>query len=226
MNQFLRGVARAAIESFELPDPVLEIGSYQVQGREALVNLRQLFPGREYVGVDMRPGPGVDCVAEVEQLPQADCSVGTLLAFSTFEHVRHFWRGFDEIRRVLRPDGAVLVSVPFYFHIHNYPSDYWRFTPEALNVLLEDYPTRILGWHGSRNRPANVWALAFGAKHAPITARQVETYHRKLAQYAKEPRRWGKRCRYLLGRLMCGRGPFAPYLELNRWETKSYGLAG
>ena len=63
MNQFLRGVARALAESFTLPDPILEIGSYQVEGQDELIDLRGLFPGRPYVGVDCRPGPGVDCVA-------------------------------------------------------------------------------------------------------------------------------------------------------------------
>src|SRR5205085_2657058 len=77
------------------------------------------------------------------------------------EHVPRFWRGFQEVHRVLRPDGALLVCCPFYFHIHSYPSDYWRFTPEALQLLLADYPSRLLGWHGPPRRPLNVWALAF-----------------------------------------------------------------
>jgi len=44
-----------------------------------------------------------------------------------------------EIHRVLRPDGVLLVSCPFYFHIHSYPSDYWRFTPEGIRLLLEGF---------------------------------------------------------------------------------------
>src|SRR6185369_2406850 len=107
---------------FHLPEPILEIGSYQVAGQEDMIDLRRLLPGREYVGVDFRPGPGVDCVANVERLPQPDSSVGTVIALSTFEHVRHFWLGFEEVYRVLRPDGVFVVSCPFYFHQHGYPS--------------------------------------------------------------------------------------------------------
>src|SRR5437764_4562577 len=187
MNQFLRGVVRAVAESFELPGPVLEIGSYQVAGQEAAIDLRSLFPGREYVGVDFRPGPGVDCVASVEALPQATGSVGTVIAVSTFEHVRHFWRGFEEVYRVLRPDGVLVVSCPFYFHQHGYPSDYWRFTPQALEVLLDRYPARVIGWHGPARRPANVWAVAFREDCPPPTVAQYETYRRLLRRYAREP---------------------------------------
>ena len=114
MNRFLFGVAQAVTETFDLPEPIVEIGSYQVEGQEA-VRLRSLFPGRDYTGIDMRAGPGVDCVANVENLPQETGSVGTVIAMSTFEHVRQFWRGFDEVQRVLRPDGIFLVACPFFF---------------------------------------------------------------------------------------------------------------
>ncbi len=107
MNKFLRGIALAVVEAFDLPSPIMEIGSYQVVGQEELINLRSLFPNADYLGADIREGPGVDLVADVEDLPQPDGSVGTIIALNTFEHVKRFWRGFDEVHRVLRPDGAV-----------------------------------------------------------------------------------------------------------------------
>src|SRR5438270_9744982 len=169
MNHFLHGVARAITETFSLPGPVLEIGSYQVPGQEEIADLRSLFSNGPYVGTDCRPGPGVDLVADVEALPQPDGSLGTVIAMNTFEHVRCFWRGFEEIYRVLRPDGVLLVSCPFFFRIHHFPEDYWRFTPTALEMLLQKYPSKILGWHGPKQRPAHVWALAFRERRPAVT---------------------------------------------------------
>jgi SAM-dependent methyltransferase len=220
MNDFLHGVARAVAETFDLPSPILEIGSYQVDGQEAIADLRSLFPGKEYVGVDMRPGPGVDLVADVEALPHPDGSVGTVLAMSTFEHVPRFWRGFEEVFRVLRPDGALLVSCPFYFHIHDYPSDYWRFTPEALEILLQGYPHRLLGWHGPKTRPANVWALAFREDHPGFTPERLWRHEQLLHRYARQPLGWRRGLRYRVGRWLCGSRPFAPYLDRERWEIE------
>ena len=219
MNHFLNGVFRAVAETFALPEPILEVGSFQVEGQEPLINLRPLFPGKRYVGIDMRAGPGVDQVARVENLPFADGSIGTVIAMNTFEHVQRFWKGFEEIHRVLRPDGACFVSCPFYFHIHAYPDDYWRFTPHALEVLLEDYPRRIVGWHGPRRRPASVWALAFGELGAPVTDELFQAYKERVRLYAHQPMSWKKQVRYRLGRMLCGSRPFAPYLERDRWET-------
>jgi SAM-dependent methyltransferase len=220
MNRFLHGLARAVAESFTLPEPIVEIGSYQVSGQEEIGDLRSLFAGSEYCGIDMRAGPGVDVVGNVEELPLPDASVGTVLALSTFEHVTHFWRGFDEVHRVLRPEGALLVCCPFYFHIHSYPSDYWRFTPMALEMLLEKYPSKLIGWHGPETRPANVWALAFREKRQPISDEEYNRYCTSMKLHAREPLPWGQHLRYLIGRLICGRRPFAPHLDRERWQTR------
>lgn len=225
MMPFLHGLVRAVTETFDLPAPVLEVGSFQVPGQEAIADLRSFFPGKRYRGIDLRPGPGVDAVADVEDLPQPSESVGTVLALSTFEHVRHFWRGFDEIERVLRPDGALIVSCPFYFRLHHHPRDYWRFTPQGLEVLLENYPNRILGWHGPRRRPANVWAVAFREEHPPITAEEFTRYRTLLGQYTRRPHRWARTLRYRMGQIFFGRRPFEPYLEQDCWETECHTLA-
>jgi SAM-dependent methyltransferase len=219
MNEFLNGVAQAVTETFDLPAPILEVGSYLVSGQDDIANLRGLFPGKAYLGIDARPGPGVDQIANVEELPFADGSFGTVVAMNTFEHVAQFWRGFEEVFRVLRADGALLLSCPFYFHIHDHPSDFWRFTPEALRLLLRDYPTKILGWHGPVKRPANLWAVAFREQRPPVTAEEFAKYRTLLHRYARQPLPRWRRWRYRLGRLLCGRGPFAPFLDLERWET-------
>ncbi len=220
MTRFLHGMIRAIAEAFPFRGPVHEIGSYQVEGQEKLIDLRSMFAGQEYLGVDFRAGPGVDLVANVEKLPFPDGSVGTVLALSTFEHVQHFWKGFDEVYRVLRSDGILVVSCPFYFHVHGYPSDYWRFTPYALDMMLERYPHRILGWHGPDRRPINVWAVAWREDATPPTEAQFQKYQTLLQEYAQERLALGRRIAYSIGRVLCGRRPFATYLDRNRWKTE------
>lgn len=226
MTPFLRGMTQATIESFHLPEPILEIGSFQVPGQESLINLRSLFQGREYIGLDMRPGPGVDLVGDVEKLDLPDGSIGTVVAMSAFEHVPHFWRGFDEVFRVLRRDGAFLVSTPFHFHIHCHPSDYWRFTPQAFELLLDRYPSRLIGWHGTKNRPENVWALAYREQHDPILPEDTAAFARRMERFAKQPLGWSRLVRYTLASLISGRGPFSPQLDRERWQAEARQAPG
>jgi SAM-dependent methyltransferase len=144
---------------------------------------------------------------------------------STFEHVQRFWLGFNEVERVLRPDGVFVVASPFYFHVHSYPSDYWRFTPEALDFLLERYPVRLLGWHGPERRMANVWAVAFRNESRLPNPSDIEAYRARLKEYAREPLQWHRRLRYQIGRLLCGRRPFAPHLDREHWSVEARGFA-
>jgi SAM-dependent methyltransferase len=213
-------MVRAVAETFTFPGPILEIGALQVDEQQDLINLRTLFPGRAYIGSDIRPGPGVDVLADVERLPFADRSVGSVLALSTLEHVPRFWKGFEEIQRVLRPDGVLLLAMPFYFHIHDYPHDYWRFTPDALRFLLDDYPVKLIGTHGPRSRPANVWAVAWRDPKGGITAQQMDLYRARMNQYARMPLGWLRRLRYQVGRIISGRRPFAPHLDRERWSME------
>lgn len=225
MNAIMRGLVRAVSETFTLPGPILEIGSYQVAGQEGVADLRTLFPGRSYLGVDVRPGRGVDLLASVEALPYADGSIGTILALSTLEHVPRFWHAFEEMHRVLRPDGALLVACPFYFHRHAHPNDYWRFTPEALELLLASYPSKIIGYHGPRARPANVWGLAFREARPPITADEFRLYETRLNHHARLPLSWSRYLRLQLGRFLFGRGHFAPYLERESLDNQCLNRA-
>ena len=219
MTRFLRGTIQAVAEAFDLPGPILELGSQQVDEDES-IDLRTLFPGRAYTGVDFRPGPGVDCVADAEALPQPAGSVGTVLALSVFEHVKHFWVAFDEVYRVLRPDGVFVCSLPFNFHVHGYPNDYWRFTPAAADLLLERYPTRLIGWHGAARRMTNVWAVAFREQARVPTDADIDRYRGLMAAYAREPLGGVRRLRYKLGQLVSGRRPFAPYLDREEWTLE------
>ena len=43
---------------------------------------------------------------------------------------------------------------------------------------------------------------------------------RLLRAYAREPLPWGRKWRYRIGRLLCGRRPFAPHLDRERWESE------
>src|SRR5262249_53995696 len=118
---------------------------------------------------------------------------------------------------------ALFVCCPFYFHQHLQPCDYWRFTPDALKLLLRDYPSKIVGWHGPARHPANVWALAFREHHPPIEPAQYARYRELMARYARIPLPWPRQRRSPAGRLLCGRPPFAPWLARQRWQSQCLG---
>jgi SAM-dependent methyltransferase len=163
MRDHNKAFCRLVAETIDCPGPVIEFGSYQVEGQEDYANLRSFFPGQDYVGCDMRPGPGVDRVEDVSAIRLPDGSAGTVLCIETFEHVFEVRRAFDEVFRVLKPGGVFVITSPLNFRIHGYPDDYWRMTPNCLRRMLEPYGARVSGSQGHRAFPHTVMGLGIKA---------------------------------------------------------------
>ncbi len=142
-------------------EPVYEFGSYQVEGQVGYADLRPLFPGRQYVGCDMRAGPGVDVVTNLHALDLPTGCAGLALCLDTLEHVEYPHKALQEIRRILRGDGVAIISSVMQFPIHDYPHDYWRFTPQAFRSLLRPFAGVLVGWQGEARFPHTVVGIGF-----------------------------------------------------------------
>jgi SAM-dependent methyltransferase len=159
MRDNVRAFIAAAAQSFRLRGPVYEFGSYQVDGQGDLADLRELFPTQHYVGCDMRPGPGVDRVEDLGRLTLPSGVARTVICVDTLEHVFEARRGVDEMLRLLAPGGVILLSAPFEFRIHDYPDDYWRFTPSSIDRLLASLDAVIIGSQGVESCPHTVFGI-------------------------------------------------------------------
>lgn len=96
---------------------------------------RSYYP--DAVGLDMLAGDGVDVVHDLEKpLPVGLGQFEHVDLCSVLEHVRRPWLLAANVEAALVEGGTLLVSVPFVWRVHAYPSDYWRMTPEALDVLF------------------------------------------------------------------------------------------
>lgn len=123
----------------ELSLRVVEVGSRDVNGSP-----RECFTSIDtYVGVDLEDGPGVDKVLDIESahgveglgLEEWDVVVSTEM----LEHTPRPWRAVVNMAELLKPGGRLILTTRAPgFGIHNYPSDFYRFTPPALVVLCTD----------------------------------------------------------------------------------------
>jgi SAM-dependent methyltransferase len=162
MRQSVKDYLVKIINRYPLLEPIYEIGSYRVEGQEEFADLRPFFPGKIYVGCDMREGLGVDWVEDVHCLKIRSNSVGTVLIFDTLEHVEDVFQAMREIYRVLKPGGMVIMSSVMNFPIHDYPSDYWRFTPKAFELLLKRFAAYEVEFDGDPQFPEGIYG--FGVK--------------------------------------------------------------
>jgi SAM-dependent methyltransferase len=96
--------------------PILEVGSKDYGNTQ---DLRSLFPGTDYLGVDIEGGDGVDTVTDLtDGFEHIDHTLSgkrfsTAICFSVLEHCRNPFRMCENISRLLKEGGLVFVSVPF-----------------------------------------------------------------------------------------------------------------
>lgn len=156
----LRPSVRAFVElcagALPLAGPVVEFGSYQVPGQEGLSDLRPLFGGMDYLGADIRRGPGVDVVMDLHLTGLRAGSVGTVLIVDTLEHVEDPRRALEEVHRVLSPRGTVVLTTVMNFPVHEHPCDYWRFTVQGVSSLLRPFPGTAVDSLGDPGFPHTV----------------------------------------------------------------------
>lgn len=187
MRKHLRRFVEVCRDSLPLGEPIYEFGALQVQGDHVLEDLRDIFPGRHYVGTDMRPGAGVDVVLDLHGLELRDGTVGTAICMDTLEHVEYPRKAVQEMWRVLAPGGILIMSSVMNFPIHGYPNDYWRFTPEGFRSLLGVFDGHVVGHTGPDDFPHSIIGVGFKG-----TVPSLATFDRAFAS-------WRARCDSVIG---------------------------
>jgi SAM-dependent methyltransferase len=104
---------------------------------------KQHFKHLAYTGIDLAVGDvnwdytSVDVIGDLSRLPMADNVFDLALCLEVLEHVREPRQILTEIQRALKPGGKLYISVPFSWHQHQKPYDYYRYTSFGLRYLLE-----------------------------------------------------------------------------------------
>lgn len=100
--------------------------------------MREKFPGRTVIGVDIHPGLGVDVVADVHELDRVfgASSAAIVYSGSLLEHVAAPWIVARACAAVLVPGGYAVHHAPWAWPTHAAPNDFWRMSTEGLRQLF------------------------------------------------------------------------------------------
>jgi SAM-dependent methyltransferase len=121
----------------DLEGVVVDLGCGRMPYRREIMD-----QGCKYIGVDwpnslhgVTPDVASDLNARID-LPSASANV--VLSISVLEHLHRPATMLSESWRILKPNGRLFVEVPFQWHIHEAPFDYYRFTSHGLERLLNE----------------------------------------------------------------------------------------
>lgn len=95
------------------------------------------FPKR--VGVDIEKSKNADILGDAHALPFKDKTFNFVLATELLEHTKDPQKVINEIWRVLKPNGKLILTTRFIFPLHDTPNDYYRYTKYGLKQLLREW---------------------------------------------------------------------------------------
>src|SRR5205823_6133959 len=108
-----------------------------------------LFAATEYVGLEIdtpetRQARRADHFYDGQAFPFPDAEFDSVITSQVLEHVFTPDAFLEEIRRVLKPGGALLLTIPFVWDEHSQPFDYARYSSFGLQSLLQKHGFEII----------------------------------------------------------------------------------
>ncbi len=100
------------------------------------------FARQRYVALDLAVGDAawdyskLNLLGDLEHLPLSDAVFEASVNIVTLEHVRRPQQVLNELARVMRPGGRLLLVAPLMWEVHQAPHDYFRYTRHGLEHLL------------------------------------------------------------------------------------------
>jgi SAM-dependent methyltransferase len=95
----------------------------------------------EHVGLDhvdtLHDSSAVDIVGTAYRIPVQDDSFDTALCTAVLEHLEEPESALRECCRVLKRGGFAIYTVPFIWHLHEEPRDFFRFSRYGISYLFE-----------------------------------------------------------------------------------------
>ncbi len=122
---------------------------------------RALFSVDEYIGVDIEKSGHnhknslVDVFYDGKNLPFESSYFDSFFSSEVFEHVFNLPEILKEINRVMKPNGTVLITIPFAIHEHEIPFDFARYSRFGIADLLTKSGFKI-----SKIEPTNNYVQA------------------------------------------------------------------
>lgn len=120
----------------DTPLKVLDVGAAAIEGA---VTYRDIFATSAwtYLGLDTGPAVNVDLAVQdpYHWSELTDASFDVVVSGQAFEHIEWPWLTIMEISRVLKPAGLAAITAPSSGHVHRFPTDCWRYYPDAFPAL-------------------------------------------------------------------------------------------
>ncbi len=122
---------------------ILDVGS-------SLSPYKKIIKYEKYLSLDIDSKNNPDIVSDIHNIKWESDYFDTVIATEVLEHLENPKIALDEIYRILKKNGHVILTTRFFYPYHPQPKDYYRFTKDSLNFLFNKFEDIKIISHGNR----------------------------------------------------------------------------
>ena len=133
VNDFIRKKGFPLMQQGKL---VLDAGSGRLQEQ----TLRNELLGHDIKleTLDMLPGEGVDFTGDITHTEFENDRYDIILCSQVLEHVEEPGKVCEELFRILKPGGSLIITAPQSAYLHNLPYHFFHFTNIGMRKMAEE----------------------------------------------------------------------------------------
>lgn len=139
LNVLVQGIVQRELRSAaqkHMKGVLLDIGC----GRKPYKDLLAPYV-TEHIGIDhdktFHDKSNIDRFGTAYDIPAGDGEFDSAVCTAVLEHLEEPEQALRECYRVLKPEGIAIYSVPFIWHLHEEPRDFYRYSKYGLKYLFE-----------------------------------------------------------------------------------------
>jgi ubiquinone/menaquinone biosynthesis C-methylase UbiE len=151
---------------------LLDIGCGRKAKQLLLGDLVEAYVGLDHAGT-MHDLACADLIGTAYDIPAPDASFDTILCNAVLEHLENPQAALLESFRVIKSGGYALYTAPLYWHLHEEPRDFFRYTRHGLQHLFTAAGWEVIhivpmsGFWGTFLTQFNYYLARFA--HGPMT---------------------------------------------------------
>jgi len=206
---------------------VIEVGSYNVNG--SLRSFIESLEPKEYLGVDIELGPGVDQICKAEDLVErfGKNRFDVVISTEMVEHVKRWQEVIYNLKEITKPGGLMLVTTRSEgFPLHGYPFDYWRYEISDMKAIFSDFEMQVL--EKDSDDPG---VLLFAKKPHSFKEKNLKSHRlfsilvgKRVATSSLDALLWVEKARKASSKMFTGLG--RAFLRIKHYVRHPFGLPG
>lgn len=142
-----RNVAIKEILKYAKGKNLIDIGCGRMPYRKELDKIVKNYTGVDHPKIsklyDSEPKPDILCDI-TKKIPVKNSTFDVAMMLEVLEYLENPTKTFHELKRILKPNGILIFTVPFLYPLHDVPYDRNRFTNTQIKTFLNNSDFKIL----------------------------------------------------------------------------------